>query len=341
MDLKNILTSLSLIPAPSGSESAAAEYTASLLPGFETKTDALGNLAALRRCGRPGAPLLMLEAHIDEVGFIITSVTDSGFLKFSTLGSPDFRVLPDSELLVLCDPPLPGIVSCLPPHVQEAGAMNKYAKVDTLAIDVGLSAAEARARIKPGTPAVNLPKSPLCLSNGRIGSKAMDNRLSAAIILKALEDCPDAGCDILAAFCVQEEAGCRGAGAVANAYKPDAAVILDVTFGESPDSHTGTFPLASGVTVCLGPYTDRRLSERLISACERSGAAWTPEVYGSSTGTDATPVQISGAGIPTAVLSVPLRYMHTPCEVADLSDIGAAAGALAEFIRSFGRNENA
>lgn len=339
MDLKNTLAELSALPGVSGGESDVANYLASRLSDCDISTDRLGNLTALRRCGRENAPLLMVEAHIDEVGFIITSVTDGGFLKFAPVGSPDFRTLPDSEVLVLSDPPLPGVVSCLPPHLQDQSAMNKYAKTDSMAIDVGLSPETAKKAVKPGTYAISKPRHTLELINGRIGSKALDNRLSAAVIVDAAERVgDDLNCDLLLSFCVQEEVGCRGAGATAFANRPDAAVVLDVTFASGIDGGNGCFEMGKGVTVCLGPYTDRHLSQSLIAACERAGVAWSPEVYGSSTGTDATPIQVSASGVPVAVLSTPIRYMHSPCEVVDPSDIESASAALAKFIKSYGRD---
>lgn len=335
--MERSLKKLSEASGPAGFESSAASAAASALAGVCTAVsrDRLGNLVAFRRCGADNAPLLMLDAHIDEIGFIITGVDDGGFLKFAPVGGLDARVLPDAEVTVLTDPPIKGIVCCLPPHVQSAAEMEEFAKPDTLAIDIGYDKEKAAALVKPGTFAVSA--APFCaLSNNRFTGKALDNRACVAAVIAALDAVKGEKLDYDIAFVasVQEELGTRGAKPAAFGLAPDAAIVLDVTFGAAPDApEDGTFPLGGGITLCLGPAVDKALTDRLFSLADKLGVPCRPEVYGHDTGTNATPVQVTRAGIPVAVISIPIRNMHTPCEVIDFTDIEYAVKLLAGFIK--------
>lgn len=335
--MERLLKKLSEASGPAGFEGGASSIAESALAGVctEISRDRLGSLVAFRRCGAERAPLLMIDAHIDEIGFIITGVDEDGFLKFAPVGGLDARVLPDAEVTVLTDPPIPGIVCCLPPHVQSAAEMEEFAKTDALAIDIGYDREKASALVKPGTFAVSA--APFCaLANNRFAGKALDNRACVAAVIAALDAVRDEKLDYDIAFVasVQEELGTRGAKPAAFGLNPDAAIVLDVTFGASPDApKNGTFALGEGITLCVGPAVDRVLTDRLFRLAEGLGVPCHPEVYGRDTGTNATPIQVTRAGIPVAVISIPIRNMHTPCEVVDFTDIESAVKLLAAFIR--------
>lgn len=343
MDLKALIFFLSSLPAPTGFEKRAQEAVCNLLRGgFDSvRADALGNIIAIRHCGKKNAPLLMLDAHFDEVGLIVTGVTDEGFLRFAKLGSPDERVWYGAEVLVLSDPPLPGIIACLPPHVQSEEDREKFADAEGMSIDIGLPKDRAERLVKPGTPAVPLQKAPLELKNGRFCGKALDNRLCAAVAIAALDRLKGKSlhADVAFVASVQEEAGCRGAGPAAFGLAPEAAIVLDSTFGDSPDTPAdSSFSLGGGLTLCHGPETDRALTDRLFETAQRLGICCRPEVYGGSTGTNARAIQVAGYGVPTAVLSLPVRYMHTPVETADIKDAESAVSLLAGFISHYGED---
>ncbi|MBR4942279.1 MAG: M20/M25/M40 family metallo-hydrolase, partial [Clostridia bacterium] len=293
----------------------------------------LGNFIGIYRCGAENAPLLMIDAHMDEVGLIITSVTDEGFLKFDSLGSPDVRTLINSEVLILGKNAVPGVVCTLPPHLQTAAEMETFPKLTDLSIDVGLTAEEAKKLIVPGTCAV-LKRSARQLANGRLTGKAFDNRLCLYAALEAFANAElPADCDIAFVASVREEVGCRGAGAAAFGLAPDACIVLDVTFGAQPDAPaSATFALGSGITLCVGPFTDKKLTDKLFDLAERLSIGCSAEVYGGSTGTNASPVQITRAGIPVAVISIPIRNMHTPAELCDPADVESAIRLLGTFI---------
>lgn len=335
--MDRLLAALSAAPAPAGFEKAAALVIKSELPEcFEIRTDGLGNLIAFLRGKSPNAPLLMIDAHMDEIGLIVTGIDDDGFVKFAPIGSYDARTLPNSEVIILSETPVPGIVCCLPPHVQSDSEMEEFLKTEQLAIDIGFDKATASGLVKPGTFAVSAAKF-RPLQNGRYAGKALDNRACVAAVISALKAVKDLELDFDIAFVasVQEEVGTRGARPAAFGLNPDAAIVLDVTFGASPDTPSGSyFELGKGITLCLGPAVDRKLTGTLFALAGKLGISCHPEVYGRDTGTNATPIQVSNAGIPVAVISVPLRYMHTPCEVVDFTDLSNAALLLAEFIKN-------
>ncbi len=336
MDKKEFF-SLANIPAPAGAEAPLAAYLTEKYAHLfsETKTDRLGNFIGISRCGLENAPLLMLDAHMDEVGLIVTTVTDEGFVKFDALGSPDVRTLINAEVLILGARPVPGVVCTLPPHLQTAAEMESFPKITELSIDIGLSADEAKALIGPGTVGV-LKTEGLELVTGKLTGRAFDNRLCLYAALEAMKSAQGSrDYDIALVASVREEVGCRGAGAAAFGLKPDAAIVLDVTFGAQPEApSSGTFALGSGITLCMGPFTDRKLTNRLSDLAEELDIGCSPEVYGGSTGTNATPVQITGAGVPVAVISIPIRNMHTPAEICDPADADAAILLLGEFLKN-------
>ncbi len=335
MTLLSVLHDLTAAPAPAGFEAAAVEALAAPLKnaGCELRRDRLGSLTAFRRCGAENAPLLMLDAHLDEVGLIVTSVDENGFLKFGSLGGADARVMPDGEVTVLCDPPLDGVLCCLPPHVQTAEEMKSFPAVSDMAIDCGMAKEAVERRVSPGTPVV-FKSEPRLLKNGRFVSKALDNRLSAAVVACALERLRGAALDYDIVFCASsmEEVGGRGAQTAAFGLAPNAALVLDVTFAEAKGAPADkTFGLGE-LTVCVGPECDRRLNAALRQAAEALKIPLRPEVCPRATGTNGTEIQVSRAGVPVAVLSVPIRNMHTPIELASMDTAESAVRLLAKFL---------
>ena len=187
MDHDAILSRLCGLGAPSGFEGPASRAAAELLRPLadEVTVDRMGSVLALRRCGREGAKRLLLDAHLDEIGFVVTG-HEEGYLKFAPLGGVDPRMLPDRELTVLTDPPLAGVVACLPPHVQTREDMDKSIPIRELCLDVGLSQEEAERRVPVGTPAVFRGG---CFPLGQelICGKSLDDRACFAALLGALE----------------------------------------------------------------------------------------------------------------------------------------------------------
>lgn len=339
MELKELICELAEASGPSGYEDDIRRRAERLLQELcdEVKTDVMGNLIALRRSAEPNARTVMLEAHMDEVGLMVTGY-DGGSLRFGTLGSVDARVLPALEVSVLAEPPLYGVIDVLPPHVLSAEEREKPLEVEKLRIDTGLSADAVRARVPLGTPVVFTTA---CreLGETRLCAKSLDDRCCMAAILRALELLPRIeNVNVAVLFAVQEEVGGRGAVTGAYSVQPEAAIAVDVThaatIGASSDK---TFALGGGPAVGVGPNMTRSISRRLLELCETLAIPCQTEVLSGRSGTDAWPIQISREGIATGLISVPLRYMHTPVEVIDVRDVDATARLLAAWVEDCDR----
>ncbi len=334
LDMRDTLKRLCLAPGVSGFESTAAGTAVELLERFcpEIGIDALGNICGIRRCGREGAKRLLLDAHIDEIGLIVSGHEKGGFLRFLPVGGVDLRVLPASEVTVLAAEPLFGVIGCMPPHVQTREEAEKPVSEGELFIDTGLSLENARKKVPVGTP--------VCLNsrfvemNGTVFCKALDDRAGVAAILRTMEIIADEeiSVDIIVQISVQEELGTRGAKTGAYSARPDMAVAIDVGHAETPDASKDVFELGGGVMIGVGPSLCRDMTDRLRELASEKGIKHQLEVMGGDNGTNAWPIQVSRAGVKTALLSLPLRYMHTPCEAVSLDDIESAAVLLAGFI---------
>ena len=340
MDYQQILEKLCALPGPSGFEAPVAQAAAELLRPWmdRVEIDRMGSVIGVRRCGRDNAPRLLLDAHLDEIGFLITGY-EEGFLRFAPLGGVDPRMLPDREVMILTDPPLFGVVACLPPHVQSREDMDKSQPIKELCIDVGLSQEEAQRRIPLGTPAVYRTG---CAPLGEelLCGKALDDRACFAVLLGAVEQLAgeELDVDLYVLGSVQEETHSTGAVTAAYGIDPHLCVAVDVTHGDSPDaSKDKTFPLGKGPVVGVGPNCTRWMSQRLFRVGAELELSCQTEVMAGPSGTNGWPLQVSREGVATAVLSLPLRYMHTPVEVVSRRDLEDSAKLLAAFIRGIGR----
>ena len=327
--------------APSGFEGPAARAAKQLLEPLmdEVWTDRLGNLIGVRHCGKSGAKKLLLDAHLDEVGLVVTGVKD-GFLRFKANGV-DPRMLPDREVMVLTNPPLLGVVACLPPHVLSAEDREKAPELKDLFVDVGLSQEEAQRRVPIGTPMVYRTDFTR-LGERQVCAKALDDRACYAALLWTAELLRGRELDvdlyILGSVC--EETGGRGAQVCAQGLAPDFCVAVDVTFGRTPDSPKDeALVMGGGPVVCIGPNMTRWMTRRLLDKAAELDMAVQKEVMEGNSGTNGWDMQIANEGIATAILSIPLKYMHTPVEVVELSDIEDTAQLLAAFAQGLGEEE--
>ena len=339
MDYQQILGRLCALPGPSGFEGPVAQAAAELLRPLmdEVHVDRMGSVVGVRRCGRENAPKLLLDAHLDEIGFLVTG-HEEGFLRFAPLGGVDPRMLPDRELTILTQPPMVGVVACMPPHVQSREDMDQSQPIKELYIDVGLSQEEAERRIPVGTPAVYrtgcapLGKNLFC-------GKALDDRACFAILLDAAEQLKgeELDVDLYILGSTQEETHSTGAITAAYGIVPDLCVAVDVTHGDSPDAPKDkTFKLGGGPVIGVGPNCTRWMSRRLGVKAKELEMDVQMEVMAGHSGTNGWDLQISREGVATAVLSLPLRYMHTPVETAHRDDLTDTARLLAAFIRGIG-----
>ncbi len=330
--MEQLLRELCAIPGVNGVP-VAAQLLAEKLAAYVSvvHTDRLGSVWGVLSAACENAPTLLLEAHVDEIGFIVTDVTADGFLRVSSCGGIDERTLAATPVVVLCEPPISGVFCSTPPHL--SGDSDVLLKTEERGIDVGLTAEEAKARIPVGTRVMFVPRFDRLLGD-RVCSKALDDRAGCAAILRALELLQNKSLpwNVAVLFCTQEELGTRSAGTAAFGIQPEAAIVVDVSFAHTPDADRAECGmLGDGVMLGISPILDYGMTEQLRALAEERGIPFQYEVMGGTTGTDADKITVAREGIPSALLSIPLRYMHTPAEVASLKDIEAVAALIAAF----------
>lgn len=342
MDIRASLAALCGSDGPSGREDQVAEVALSLLRPLvdEGYRDKFGNVIGVRRCGKENAKRVVLDAHLDEVGLVITGAKE-GFLSFRAVGGIDPRMLPNREVTILSQPPRFGLVAVLPPHVQQPGDANKSTPLSDLYIDAGLTQEEGEALV--GTFVV--PKGPFrSLLGERVSAKALDDRAGFAALLQTAEYLQGKPLDVDLYLMGSTREEVNGSGALVGAYalRPHCFVAVDVTHARTPDGpKEETFGAGQGTVIGIGPNITRWMSDRLIGKAEALGLAWSPEVMTGHSGTNAWRVQTAREGIATAVVSLPLKYMHSPVETLDLTDLEATASLLAAFVKGLGEEGGA
>ena len=333
--MRQALERLCTCTAPSGFEAPAAAVAAELLRPLvdEVSIDRMGSVLGVRRSRTPNAPKLLLDAHLDEIGLIVTGVED-GFLRFRSIGGVDPRMLPGRELVVLTDPPLRGLVAC-----PAGGDEDKSVPLNELYVDVGLSQSEAERAVPVGTPMVYRAGC-FPLGEEQMCGKSMDDRACFVTLLRAAELLRDRELDVELHIMGSTREEVSGAGAVVGtwAVAPDFCVAVDVTHGKTPDGPADkTFALGGGPAIGVGPNMTRWMTERMISKAKERSIPYQLEVMSGHTGTNGWEMQISREGVATSVLSLPLKYMHTPVETLSLADMEGVAQLLAAFAENLGK----
>jgi putative aminopeptidase FrvX len=337
-------------PAPSGFEAAAARVWREEAGRFADHVagDIAGNSIAVINEG--GAPRIMLAGHIDEIGVMVTHVDDDGFLYFEGIGGWDPQVLVGQRIRLLTrEGHVLGVVGKKPVHLMKGEEKDKVSKIEDLWIDIGAKdrdAATARG-IRVGDPGV-IDARLLELGDGLIASRSVDNRIGAYVVLEALRLLADSrpAAMVAAVATTQEEIGYAGGGARTSAYTidPQLAIVVDVTFAsDAPGIEkkaVGEHRLGSGPVLTRGSATHPVLVERLAAAAEKAEIPFTLTAAPRYTATDADAIYLSRAGVATAVISVPNRYMHSPNEIVALADLDAAARLIAAFCQSVQDSDN-
>lgn len=342
VNIRAVLKELCAIPGPSGFEEAVVERAKELLEPYmdETWVDTPGNLIGVKKCGKPSAEKLLIDAHIDEIGFVVTAI-EEGFLRFSALGGLDARFLPSAGVTVMTEPVIDGVICVLPPHILRPEDTERVTKIDDMFIDIGLSQEEAERLIHVGTAGV-LTGRARDFGENAICSKALDNRAGFTAVLSALEQIKDISLDVdlYVMASVEEEIGVRGAGPGAFAISPDYCIVVDIGETKTPDTTEYETPekMGGGVIVARGPNMNRAFTDMIIKLAKRNGIAHQISVIpGGKSGTSATEIQISQTGVATAFMAIPLKYVHSANEVVLLDDIESTAKLLCESIKAMGK----
>jgi putative aminopeptidase FrvX len=347
--ITDILKQLTAVDGPSGAERKVAELVQKLAGDAVTQvsSDPLGNLIArrpapVRQEGGATPGRVMLAAHMDEIGLIVTRV-EQGFLHVAKVGGVDPRSALGQEVTVYASGPgadafpdgLPGYIGSRPPHILSEEERHKVIPLQDLRVDLGLSLAffekglvRVGDRVVWRGPATDLLE-------GRLATKALDNRASVAVMLGTLGYLATMQhqWDVYAVATVQEEFGLRGATTAAFGVAPDLAIALDVTFGNTPGvSDDQTFDMDHGPAIGIGPNLHPGVVKLLKQAADELEIRYQVEPMYGPTGTDAWAIQVSREGIPTGLLSVPVRYMHSSVETVAVADLDRTARLLAAFI---------
>ena len=322
--------------APSGYEGPAAAVWREAASFAELSADGLGS--SIARIG-DASPLLAVVGHIDEIGLIVTHIDEKGFIWFAPVGGWDPQILVGQRVEIRGkDGPVLGVVGRKPIHLLEADQRKKVVELKSMHIDIGAADGdEAAELIRVGDPAV-IAAEPMPVVGDRLVSKAMDNRLCAYVALESLRRCNERGGlkgSFAAVAAVQEEIGLFGARTAAFEVRPDIAIAVDVTHAtDAPgvdEKELGASPLGSGPVIGRGSTLSPKVFELLAETAEEEGIEYSISASGRGTSTDADVLQISRAGIPTGLVSIPLRYMHSPVEMVDLRDVEATVELLAAF----------
>jgi len=336
VDVVPLLKQLSETRGIAGQEAPVRDFIRTTWEPFldSFSQDKLGSLIALKQgIGPEPRPKLMLAAHMDEIGLIVTGL-EQEFLRIGRVGGTDVRVLLGLEVIVHGTRDLPGIIATRPPHVLSRADRKKAVPWEEIFIDAGLPEDEVHALVSVGD-LVSIRREMAELKNGRVAGKALDDRACVATVTLVLEQLARMKhiADVFAVATVQEETGLKGAMASAYGTAPDLAIALDVTFGKQPGTPDAeTFALGAGPTIGLGPNFHPKLVARLKKVAGHHEIPHAVEPNPGRSGTDAWAIQVAREGVPTALLSIPVRYMHQPVETLDSQDVERTARLLAAFI---------
>ena len=342
MATPELLRALISAAGPSGHETAPAKVWRDGCATFsdDVRGDVVGSSMA-RVPGTAGGPTLAIIGHIDEIGVHITHIDDEGHLRFGEVGGWDPIVLVGQRVtLSTRGGEIPGVIGRKPIHLIKSDERDRAPKVKDLHIDIGAKDGdEAREMVRVGDVGV-IAGEPVELPNGRLVSRSLDNRIGCYVAAEAARLVAlDGGApgDVVALAVAQEETTFAGSRTSAFALEPDVAIVVDVTFAtDQPGIELGPMtkhPLGSGPVIARGTMLHPKVSELLYDAAEAEELPHTLESMGRATGTDADAVHAARAGIATGVVSVPLRYMHSPVELVSLADIQVAAELIAAFAK--------
>jgi len=335
---KEFLKQLSEASGVSGYEGDVRELVRAEFAPYcdETRVDAMGNLIALRKGNPPQGTArrsIMLAGHMDEIGLLVTQF-EKGFLRFATVGGFDLRVLVGQEVVVHGRQDLPGIIGARPPHVLSEEERETVIPLDKLFIDVGLSEEEVRRIVHVGD-VITLHRPFIELGGGLVSGKAFDDRAAVVcldICLQHLAIMKHAW-DVYAVATVQEEVGLKGAMTSTFGIMPDVGIAVDVGHGNMLGvSEVDTVTIGGGPALGFGPNIHPLIYARLVETAKAYEIAYQMDPVPGRSGTDAWAMQVAQQGVPTGLISIPQRYMHTTVETLALKDLERIGRLLALFI---------
>ncbi|MDR0197289.1 MAG: M20/M25/M40 family metallo-hydrolase [Oscillospiraceae bacterium] len=338
MDIFDTLKRLAGANGAAGDENSAARAAADYLKEYDrdAKIDGFGSVTGFIGNRNSGRPVILLDAHIDEVGLVVTHIDEKGFIKAEPCGGVDRRALSARTVSVRGKETVKGVVCSLPPHVAKEGT--KALKADEIWIDTGYGKEELEKLVAPGCT-VTVDGEPARLPGGKLCGKALDDRAGVVAVLYALSLLKNSGTslNVAVAFSAQEELGLRGAKVSAHNVNADYAIAVDVSYAHSPGCKKHKCGKSGGGPMLgLAPSLDREMFERLKKTADEWEIPYQLEIMNRDTGgTNADEISLAKGGVKTALVSIPLRYMHTPVETLALSDVEATGQLIAAYIEGF------
>jgi len=336
------LKQLVAAPSPSGYEQPAQRVVRAYIEPFaEVTTDVMGNVYG-RIPGPPGGKRVMVVGHTDEIGFMVRYIDDRGFIFFAPIGGVDAHLVPGQRVAVQTrSGSVPGVVGKKPIHLMETKDRETVVKIESQYIDIGAAdRKEAEELVRIGDPVV-FSATLEHLRGNRVTARGFDDKAGVFVVAEVLRRVAESGSplpvELVGVSSVQEEIGLRGGTTSSYAVKPDVGICVEVDFAtDQPDverKHNGDVALGKGPILSRGANINPILHDLLVSAAEESSIPFQLTGIPRATGTDANPMQISRGGVATALVKIPLRYMHTPSEVLDTNDLGRAVDLIVAALR--------
>lgn len=338
--LKDILEQWLMMASPSGSEEQVTKLFAKEIRPFvdEVYTDVNGNCIAHKK---GSGQKIMLMAHADEIGLMISYIDDRGFLYFKEIGGIDTNILPGQRVSIMGQQgPITGVIGKKPIHLQEKSENNKVLTPEDLWIDIAAKdKADAESKVQIGSVAT-FQGSPTQLNDNLLLSKSIDDKIGLAVLMGLAQNLQSQQTDkdIYLVTSVQEELGARGAQMVTEAILPDVGIAIDVThatdYPTMSPAKDGDISLGKGAVIPMGPNMSKGINQTLINLAKSNDIPYQIEAIARPTGTDACEIQVAGTGIQTGLISIPCRYMHTPSEVVSLADADSAIALLTAYLHT-------
>lgn len=332
MEIKDLLFTLSDLDAV-GCVTDASDKAYEILSKY-AKTERMSNLTVIGFLEGKADYTIMLDAHIDQIAFIVTDIDDNGFLTVSNSGGIDIRMLPSREVTVHGKEKIPAVFCSTPPHLSSGEV--EYSDISNIKLD-SLLGSKAKDIVSIGDY-VTFSATPFEMGNLLCG-RSFDDRAAVACILEVAKRLSgkELPCNVAFVLSDGEELGLRGIRTASFKVNPSEAIAVDVSFGDGPDiSAEDCGKLGHGGMIGISPSLDKRVSQKLIDIAKENDIPYQLEVMGSSTGTNADMISVTREGVKTATLSIPLRNMHTEVETLDIKDLYSVCDLLERYILSGG-----
>lgn len=337
-NIENLLKELTSAVGVSGEEENIVKLLTEKLKAYgDVSVDDMNNVY----CTFGEGYHFLLDAHLDEIGMIVTDITDDGFIKVNRCGGVDRRMLLGYEVSVWGNKEVKGVISTLPPHLQSADDEKKVPEFKDISIDVGMNKDEVKKFVSLGDK-VTFKRNFTPLLNNQLSASCLDDRAGVASILLCLDRLKKVPCKITVMFSSQEELGTRGAKIGAYSKNVDEFISVDVSFAYTPNCDKADCGIiGNGAMIGFSPILDKNISNNLVKVADKNNIKYQREIMAGSTGTNADVITLSERGIKGGLISIPEKYMHQPCEVVNIDDIVSVSDLICAYIEEKAGVQNA